>query len=142
MDRYTPPQVVPFTRTRSKRMKINTDKTRVRLDINAELTAAQLESLISDLAMTRAKMVPEVCRERPATDLSRHVSQQDDPDMEIVALGDGRIRFWIRHQGFGWFVVTLPAGKASAVRDYLIANTPEEPSILFGDEFADGDASH
>jgi hypothetical protein len=102
-----------------------------------------VETLIADLAALRAQMIPEVPRNRPDRDSKQNVSVQDNADMEVRLLRDGRIRFWIRNCGLGWLVFNLPVGPACAIRDYLIANTPEQPAgnNVF-EEFGGGDASH
>lgn len=118
------------------------DAASVDLRIEGTFTAVQLEDLISDLAVVRGRLCPEVAR--AVADLDRKVSVEDDPDFQLRLLNDGRIRLWIRNRGLGWLVFNLPVRNACAMRDYLISNTPADRTSLefFGEQDAHGGTSH
>lgn len=115
------------------------------VEINGSLSTSEIETLISDLALLRGSMIPEVTRKNPLMDPGEpKVSIQDDPDFQLRLLRDGRIRLWIRNRGLGWLVFNIPTINACAMRDYLIANTPTDEAApdFFSDEAPDGGLSH
>ena len=126
--------------------ELSGDKRRINLVINADLSTDDLESLISDLALLRGQMEPEVTRTCPNKETAGEVkvSIQDDPDFSLRLLKDGRIRLWIRNRGLGWLVFNLPVINACAMRDYLVANTPDDdPSgDFFREDFGSEGVSH
>lgn len=113
-------------------MKLSTDSRVAHLSLTGDYSARELETLISDLAALRGQMTPEVPTSRPLppqeTSADR-VLTQDEPTLEAVRLTDGRIRFWIRHQGLGWLVYNFPVGQAVVLRDFFIDNTPDDDTI-------------
>jgi hypothetical protein len=118
-------------------MVLNNQKTIASVQINAELTASDLDALISELAEVRAQMDPSVAKSRPDPQdpltMDTPVTMEDSPAMMAIRLKDGRIRFWARSAGFGWLAFNLSEQEAMLIRDYLIANLPERASDLFGD---------
>lgn len=129
-------------------MKISDDKKAATISINGAFSATQVETLIADLSVLRANILPPVPFEPPKpTDPSGeslNVSAQDDPYLQARLLHDGRIRLWIRNHGLGWLVFNLPVEQARGLRDYLNANLPETPSSpsLFDDELGGANAPH
>lgn len=125
---------------------LSPDGRTVRLTIDSKLNAEDLESLISDLALLRGKLNPEVPRECPNLQSSRdvRVSTQSDPDFQLRLLRDGGIRLWIRNRGLGWLVFDFPVSNACAMRDYLVANTPAEvdQAGFFDGDLPGGGSSH
>lgn len=111
-------------------MKISEGKKSVSLSINETLSAHELTTLIAELAVVRANMLPEVPKIPPVKS-EEGMSVQDDPQLVIVKLKDGRIRFGFRNTGLGWLVFNIPSKKACSIRDYLIANTQPGVSDLF-----------
>lgn len=127
-------------------MKLSTDKKNLQVKISGVLSAADLESLIADLAALRAQMEPQVPLTvdalKKATE-SRNVSVVDEPDMEVRPLKDGRIRIWMRSGGLGWLIFNLTRNNAVVLRDYLIASTGDsEISSLLGDDISDSPTAH
>jgi len=129
-------------------IQLSADKQLAIVSIDRTLSAFELQTLIADLAVARAQMLPTVQfeppgRREPAPD-SLNVSEQDDPYLQAARLRDGRIRLWIRNQGIGWLAFNIPADKACGLRDYLIANTGANPSGsgLFQKQGSDPDTTH
>lgn len=128
-DADTPMQMAPDNRT-------------LTLRIAADLSAAQVEALISDLCARRAEMFPAVSHEPPNQQYpggSERVMVQDEPTIAARLLRDGRIRLWIQNRGFGWMALNLLAVQAAALRDFLILNTPQDDTYpsLFRDDRGD-----
>ena len=129
-------------------MKLTDDKKSVEISISGTLSAIEVETLIADLSEVRANMIPPVPFQvqNPGSTNSDlpNVSAQDDPYFSVRLLRDGKIRMWLRNSGLGWMVFDLPVDKACAVRDYLIANTPQTSSgrNLLAKDFGDSDTSH
>ena len=124
-------------------IEISTDKAKATVRVDAEMTAHELQTLVSQLAAARSKMTPEVAK-TPHEDLEVEVTKQPDPDLQMKLLRDGRIRVWLRHNGYGWIPFDLPVRNAIAVREYLIANTPDDETgaTFFSEEDPGGDRSH
>lgn len=128
-------------------MVISDDKKTAQISINKTLTASEIETLISELAVVRANMLPPIPFEVPkATDPdidSSHVTVQDDPYVQVKLLKDNRIRIWLRSWGLGWMAFNLTQDNACTIRDYLIANTPDNRKVdFFTDHDSGGHASH
>ena len=124
-------------------MKLTADKTRLQLSLNDDLSAKQVETLISDLAELRANMEPPVPMERP-TSPDQRVSMQDDPSVMAIPLKDGRTRFWIRNHGIGWLVYNFTIQQSISLREFFISNTPDDDGSpnLFRDDGTDQGPGH
>lgn len=106
-------------------MELSDDKHRLRLRIDAELTATELETLIGELADLRAQMEPSVpiARPRPASAAaSQTVFMQDDPSVTAAALEGGGIRLWLRSSGLGWLGFSFTAAQVAPVVSYITAH--------------------
>ncbi|SFI31050.1 hypothetical protein [Nitrosomonas sp. Nm34] len=114
-------------------MKLSDDKKSVSLSINETLSASELTTLIAELAVIRANMLPEVSMKPPIKREDGTASIQDNPRLAIARLKDNRIRFWLRNAGLGWLIFDIPSDQAGPIRDYLIANTQTGTSDLFRD---------
>lgn len=102
--------------------------------IKGDLTAADMDELISQLAELRAQMLPSVAQSRPNPKdplaAGTPMTMEDSPAMMAAKLKDGRIRFWARSAGFGWLAFNVIEQDALLIRDYLIANLPSRASDL------------
>ena len=109
-------------------MNLNDDKTRAVLSLSGSYTATQLEKFITELIVLRAQMKPPVPYDPPtrSTPADVMVSHQSDPYVGFRRLRDGALRFWLRNAGLGWMVFDLPARKAEALRDWLVASKGKE----------------
>jgi len=128
-------------------MKLTENKTQAIVAVSGKLTAAEVETLISDLAELRAHMEPPVPFDEPIPENfkeNQKISVQNNPYISLRLLRNRGIRLWLRHHGIGWMIFNIPTDKACAIRDYLIANTPEEnPNARFlGDQIGDKGRFH
>ena len=117
-------------------MKISEDKRSISLSLNGTLSAHELTTLIAELAVVRASMLPEVPKTPPVKS-DEGMSVQGDPRLVILKLKDERIRFGFRNAGLGWLVFNIPSKIACSIRDYLIANTQLSASDLFINDSGD-----
>jgi len=127
--------------------KLSNDKSKLQISINMELTTEGVETLLADLALLRGQMVPEVTRTIPNPNESQselRVSVQSDPDFAVKGLVDGRTRLWIRNRGLGWLVFNFTVNQSCSLRDYLIANTPNDQTApnFFTEKREDTGISH
>ncbi|SFN25943.1 hypothetical protein [Nitrosomonas communis] len=123
-------------------MKLSDGKKSVSLSINETLSASELTTLIAELAVIRANMLPEVSIKPPINSDDGTASMQDDPRLVISRLKDNRIRFWLRNAGLSWLIFDIPSNQASSIRDYLVANIQTGTSDLFRDDDGDGNTHH
>lgn len=113
-------------------MKLNDDKTRIRLEIDKELDAAALDQLLRDLAELRAEMLPAVVQNRNDLDAATaSVLVEDKPGLVMARLAGGGFRLWLRHRGFGWLAYQIDAVSASGIKDYLNARLAGIPETDF-----------
>lgn len=114
-------------------MNLNKDKTLASLHIQGDLTAQDMDVLISKLGEMRSDMHPSVAETRAkALTANAPATVENSPAMMTARLTDGRIRFWARSAGFGWMAFNVTESDAMSIRDFLIANLPSAASDLFG----------
>jgi hypothetical protein len=86
------------------------------------MTPAQVETLIADLALLRARMQPEVPYDPPTDgDDTQRISVEDNPYVLAKALSRGRLLLMLRNHGLGWLAFRLRPDQALAPRDYISA---------------------
>ena len=99
-----------------------------------ELTAQDLDLLISTLAEVRAAKSPPVSSTRPEptneSAINTPVTVEDSPAMQARQLRDGRIRLWARSSGFGWLAFNLDLRDACTLRDWMTANVHGESDLF------------
>jgi len=126
--------------------QIADDKQSVRLSIDDTLSTIDVETLIADLAVIRAHMLPAVPDSPPGTDepASHNVSHQKNAAAIVGMLRDGSVRFWMRNIGIGWLPFDVTIKNACAIRDYLISRTSSAGTGpgLFSDDLGGGGAPH
>ena len=111
-------------------MKIETDGTQATLEINATLTATELDNLLRKLALLRSEMSPEVPHTR-TEDPDMTVLIEDMPASVIKARKDGGFRLWLRHRGYGWLAYQIDNRGALAIGGYIAANAlPEAINLV------------
>ncbi|MDK6078949.1 hypothetical protein [Massilia varians] len=118
-------------------MNLSDDKHTARLSIDGELTADDLQRLISDLAAMRAKMLPEVPNApRPEdTETAERVE-----GFAVRMLSDEYVQLLLRDLGLGWLSMALDIEQACALRDFLNRTLPQDHPVHFLDEkVRDGD---
>lgn len=106
------------------------DNTKLQLSIDGTFTATELETLITKLAIARSKLKPAISNEPPTLETKEEdlptYAHQTDPTFAIGKTTDGSINMWLRHEGLGWLIFTLPIDKAFILRDWLTNSTKEE----------------
>ena len=128
-------------------MKLLKNNTVLDVNINKSLSAAEVESLIYDLAELRAKMTPEVPMSRPipgSEEAQKNILMQDEPAIITKLLKDGNIRFWLRSHGLGWLVFNFTVSQSITLRDFFIANTPDEDgnTSFFSEDGGNSGSTH
>lgn len=99
---------------------------KVRIALNGEFSAGELEAVIRRLAETRAAMTPPVPM-APPIGLDEEVLLQDSAAWDIRRLVTGGLRFWVRDDGVGWLAFTVAPQALETLRQLL----SEEPSDTF-----------
>src|SRR3954449_6276591 len=96
-------------------MHLTSDKKHAELEIRGTFDVAQLELLIRELSAVRAEMEPPVSASPPARegDDAAASRARGDPVVQVAVMRDGHTRFWVRHDGLGWFGFNLPVDRAS-----------------------------
>ncbi len=114
--------------------------------VDEDLSADDIEALIRKLAVLRARTDPPVQPTPPTLPEAGSkflLTPVDDPDVKIAALTGGRLRFWIRHVGLGWFVADFSAEKSRLLRDYAVKWVDGvAPVNLIGDDLPEGPFKH
>lgn len=128
-------------------LHLTADSSALSVSLSGELTAADVETLISDLSEFRANMNPPVPMERPVPGKhgsAERVQVQDEPSLMAVPLKDGRVRLYLRNQGLGWLVFNFSVDQSIALRDFLISNAADSDSAvsLFFDDPDNRGAMH
>ncbi len=108
-------------------MKITPGTTSTRIDINANLSATELENLIRQLAMARSAMQPAVPQDRADTggqNLSGMLEAAtgmgaDTPD------SNGQFILRLRNSGLGWLSWRLSANHIRGLQDFLNGHYPQ-----------------
>ena len=104
-------------------MHLTSDKRLAQLEINGAYDAAQLEILIRELSEVRAAMEPPIPKAPPARsdgEDAAAIRAQGDPVVQVAVLRDGHTRFWVRHNGLGWFGFNLPVERASMLANVIL----------------------
>lgn len=106
-------------------MHVTTDKKHAELDIRGTFDVAQLEVLIRELAAVRASMEPAIPATPPARegDDAAASRARGDPVVQVAVMRDGHTRFWVRHDGLGWFGFNLPVDRASQLASVILDMT-------------------
>lgn len=127
-------------------MNVSEDKAVATLAIQGEYRAEELERLIQELSRLRAGMSPPVPmapgsepREDPAA-----ARAGGDPCVQVAVMRDGMTRFWVRHEGLGWFGFNLPVDRARTLAQYILglAMPREQAREFFEQKRRTTDRSH
>ena len=115
-------------------MHLTSDKKHAALEIRGTFDATQLELLIRELAAARAAMEPPIPATPPARegDDAAASRARGDPVVQVAVMRDGHARFWVRHDGLGWFGFNLPVERASQLASVILdmTNPGEQQSEL------------
>lgn len=125
------------------------DSTSATLSIVGTFTPEQLQTLIADLAVARANMLPPVPYERKelaqASDDSLRLSEQSDPYVQIAERRDKTFLLWMRNSGIGWLAFNVSRETAVGIRDYITSRTLDDKAGtpgLFGEQGPEGHGAH
>ena len=104
-------------------MRVSEDKLSATVELSGTYGAEEIEGLIAKLSALRAQMLPavpmapgEANRERDPA-LGR---AGGDPCVQVAVMRDGLTRFWVRHEGLGWFGFNLPVERARTLAQYIL----------------------
>jgi hypothetical protein len=106
-------------------MHLHDDKKHAEIEVRGAFDAAGIEALITDLARLRAGMEPPIpCSPPPREpeDVAA-VRARGDPVVQVAVMRDGHTRFWVRHDGLGWFGFNLPVERASQLASVILEMT-------------------
>ena len=104
-------------------MQVSEDKTAATLDLRGTYRADEMERLIEELCALRAQMLPAVPMSPGAETRSQDpaaVRAVGDPCVQVAVMRDGVTRFWVRHDGLGWFGFNLPVDRARTLAQYIL----------------------
>lgn len=118
-------------------VKLETNGQTADVQINASLTAVELEDLMRQLALLRAQMTPAV-PEHPADLLAPGMAQkllmEDQSAMVIAQHAGGAFHLFCRHRGFGWLVYSCEAARAAGIAGYIASRIDGKTVDLFSDQ--------
>jgi hypothetical protein len=104
-------------------MHVSEDKLSAAVEIHGNYCADEIEGLIGKLSALRAQMLPAV----PMAPGERNGGQDPaaeraggDPCVQVAVMRDGMTRFWVRHEGLGWFGFNLPVERARTLAQYIL----------------------
>lgn len=93
---------------------------KIKINLNGEFTALELEEIIGDLAIARAGSLPAVPMQPPSHLSPDAVIQEQDNALFIFrTIINGGIRIYLRSEGFGWLAFKLNPADAEGVRELL-----------------------
>ena len=104
-------------------MRISEDGRSAAIEIQGDFRADEVEALIGQLAALRAQMLPGVplapseCKRADDPAAGR---AGGDPRVQVAVMRDGLTRFWVRHEGLGWFGFNLPVERARTLAQYIL----------------------
>ena len=93
---------------------------KLKIDLQGEFSATELEEIISDLAKARSGMSPDVPRFPPDIDSDKEIIVHEDALFSIRNLANGGVRVWLRSEGFGWVTFNLSAKDREGLSNFLL----------------------
>lgn len=117
-------------------MKLNAEKTSVNLQINADLTTADLDALLRKLALLRAEMNPPVPESLESLLETGSALVEDKPGLVIAQRQGGGFRLWLRHRGYGWLAYQMDNTSAATMASYIKERADNEGANLVEHKFA------
>lgn len=111
-------------------MKTAADNKTIRLDINADMDASDLDALLHKLALERANMTPAIPNSKDAAIKDDSLATIEDGQSAVIARRrNGGFRLWLRHSGFGWLTWGIDDRFASGIANYIAVNVVEAEKI-------------
>jgi hypothetical protein len=118
-----------------EKMKLSDDARSASISVDGDYSAEKLETLLVQLMSLRGQMRPSVSAMPNMEDESSLISCQEDGGFALSTSSDARTRLFLRHSGLGWLAFTFGQEHAALLRDYLVANTPnDQPVNLISEE--------
>jgi len=104
-------------------MRVSEDKLSATVDVQGTYCAEEIEGLIGKLSALRARMLPAVPMApgngKPESDPAAGRAG-GDPCVQVAVMRDGLTRFFVRHEGLGWFGFNLPVERARTLAQYIL----------------------
>lgn len=126
---------LPNSRPKGNPMKLNPEKTVVSLQINADLTTADLDALLRKLALLRSEMSPAVPENRAEVLEAGNVLVEDKPGLLIAQRQGGGFRLWLRHRGYGWLAYQIDNTSADTMAGFIADRADKEAVNLIKHNF-------
>jgi hypothetical protein len=128
-------------------MRIAEDKQSATVEIHGDYCVEEIEGLIAKLSALRAQMLPAVPMAPGDAGRERDPAAQragGDPCVQVAVMRDGLTRFWVRHEGLGWFGFNLPVERARTLAQYIlgVAIPHEQARAFHGLKRRASDSSH
>ena len=108
-------------------MRVSKDKQSAKVEVQGTYSAEEIEGLIGKLSALRAQMLPAVPM-APGNGIGSGNGEREpaagraggDPCVQVAVMRDGLTRFWVRHEGLGWFGFNLPVERARTLAQYIL----------------------
>ena len=118
-------------------MRLSEDKLTAKVEVQGTYGAEEIETLIAKLSELRAQMLPGVPMSPGDVNPQREPAAGragGDPCVQVAVMRDGLTRFWVRHEGLGWFGFNLPIERARTLAQYILGLAmPHEQAQEFHD---------
>jgi len=104
-------------------MRVSEDKQSATIEVQGTYCADEIEGLIGKLSALRAQMLPGVPMAPGDASREREPGSEragGDPCVQVAVMRDGLTRFWVRHEGLGWFGFNLPVERARTLAQYIL----------------------
>jgi hypothetical protein len=104
------------------------ENSKVRIELNGEFDAREMEEILRDLASARAGMLPEVPRTLDGAPMIDAVSLiENAPIFQFATTVDGGLRIHLRNSGLGWLAFNLTSEQRNGLMA-LLSNQIRDPT--------------
>jgi translation initiation factor 2 beta subunit (eIF-2beta)/eIF-5 len=94
-------------------------ESKIKLNLEGEFSASDIESVIRTLAKARAGLKPQVPENPPTEYSTDEALVQAESKFSIATLANGGIRIWLRNEGIGWIAFDLGEADKRGIADFL-----------------------
>ena len=117
-------------------LKTSPDGLHLIIRIDKQLTAADTDSLLRQIALARSALKPKVpSTTDPLEDAGAQVLVEDMPALSIRARAGGGFRLWLRHSGFNWIAYQIDDQTAAGLSNFIRKHIGDGPGVnLVGHE--------
>jgi hypothetical protein len=95
------------------------DAPKVKVHLDGEFSASELEGIIHRLAQARASLLPAVPRDPPSIASDAEALVQEEAEFRVRTLADGGLRIWLRNEGLGWIAFTVSRRDRDSLAEFL-----------------------